>query len=311
MRILMLDWMTGIYIEQSDYGGWLFASIIVFSSWLICYHSIKYYQLLLDQRAIAAEARDQAQLETVRRLQAEAQSRDAQLKMLKYQLNPHFLFNALNSITALVRIGDKGAAEETVSRLAEFLRVILDHNDELDHTLEEEIKNLELYLGIEKVRFEDRLRVRMELTPRAKAALVPSLLLQPLFENAIKHAVGKSLAATTVSLSARTFAGPTGDERLELIVADTGPNWSSAELELAPKGIGLTNTKQRLDSYFGGSYSFELLRNEPQGLSIRIEIPFLLGHAFSRTTLAAGKTSGQSAPSPTDASAAHDPLAAE
>jgi sensor histidine kinase YesM len=147
----------------------------------------------------------------------------------------------------------------------------------------------------------------MELTPRAKAALVPSLLLQPLFENAIKHAVGKSLAPTTISLSARTFAGPTGDERLELIVADTGPNWSSAELELAPKGIGLTNTKQRLDSYFGGSYSFEILRNQPQGLSIRIEIPFLLGHAFSQTTTVASKAGAPTAASPTDAPAAHTP----
>ncbi len=142
--------------------------------------------------------------------------------------------------------------------------------------------------------------VRSDLPSLAKSALVPSFVLQPLIDNAIKHAVGKSLAPTTISLSASTFASPTG-ERLEIVVSDTGPNWSSAELELAPKGIGLTNTRRRLESYVDGKFTFELRRNEPQGLAICIEMPFIYRRDFARSLLATSDAGAESAANPAPA----------
>ena len=276
LRLLTFQWLTGEIVNPKDYGGWLFASVIVFGSWIFCYHALKYYRQLMEQRelAIAAqrdvlEAKTLAQEESVKRLTAESLYREARLRMLKYQINPHFLFNALNSVTLLVRKGEADNATQMLSRIAEFLRVSLEHNDELEHTLAEEIEVLDLYLSIEKLRFGDRLQTNFSLTGEAESFIVPSFLLQPLFENAMKYAVGRSLKPTRISLDARVENG-----WLHLCITDTGPgiDFSEAGNDERSTGIGLRNVEQRLKSSYRDNFRFELQPNDPHGLKITLAI---------------------------------------
>ncbi|GGD07583.1 sensor histidine kinase [Aquisalinus flavus] len=276
LRLITFQWLTAEIVNPKDYGGWLFASVIVFGSWIFCYHALKYYRQLMEQRelAIAAqrdvlEAKSLAQEESVKRLTAESLYREARLRMLKYQINPHFLFNALNSVTLLVRKGEADNAAQMLSRIADFLRVSLEHNDELEHTLAEEIDVLDLYLSIEKLRFGDRLQTEFSLTSEAERFIVPSFLLQPLFENAMKYAVGRSLKPTRITLEGRVENG-----WLELCIADTGPGIDFAKTgdDERSTGIGLRNVEQRLRSSYRDNFRFDLAPNHPHGLKINLAI---------------------------------------
>src|SRR5918994_7518279 len=143
--------------------------------WSALYFGIKYYETLQKQREAA--------------LRSAALAQEAQLKMLRYQLNPHFLFNTLNAISTLILDSQNRTANHAVMRLSEFLRYTLDQDPMKKVTLRQEIEALNLYLGIEKLRFGDRLRLEFDVDERAESGLVPSLLLQPLVENAMKYAI--------------------------------------------------------------------------------------------------------------------------
>ena len=275
LRIQSFTLLTGEAIPAEDLGGWVFASVIVFGAWSFCYHAMKYYRQSSEQRQLATEAqnamliaRANAHHENFKRVEAEKLFREAQLRMLKYQLNPHFFLNALNSVSALVSRDDKAAAMDMLARIGDFLRVSLAHPEELQHTLEEELDALRVYLNIEKVRFGDRLQTKFEVEPAAKGAMVPSLLLQPLFENAIKHALSGRIAPTLISFEAKLDASD-----LLLSVSDDGRGMDLGRLGEAQTGIGLKNVRQRLESTYGTAFELTLSETVPHGLTIAIKLP--------------------------------------
>jgi two-component system, LytTR family, sensor kinase len=233
------------------------SSVYVLMAWVALYVGIKFQQKLSEQTEAA--------------LAATAIAHQAQLRALRYQLNPHFLFNTLNAVTTLNLEGDAAAANRMVENLSAFLRHSLDNDPMQRVTVAEEVDSLRLYLGIEEVRFADRLRVETDIAPDCRTALVPSLLLQPLVENAIKHAVSKSVEGGTLRIGARR-AG----DRLWLTVSDDGPG-SSRPSGGEARGVGLRNTRDRLRVLYGAQQSFEL-RNRPEGgCEVELSLPLELG----------------------------------
>ncbi len=276
LRIATFTLLTGEAIPASDWGGWIFASVMVFGAWSFCYHALKYYRISLTQRQltieaqnIALQAQTEVQEESFKRLEAETLFRDSQLRMLKYQLNPHFLLNALNSVSALVRRDDKQAAMKMLARIGDFLRTSLDDRDALLHTLGEELDALDAYLSIERVRFGDRLVTEFEVDASAINVTVPSLLLQPLFENAIKYAVGQRMTPTRIHFKAEaTHKG------VKMRITDDGPGITTSGEDLieANSGVGLSNVKKRLESTYGDKFDLSISSNSPSGLTINILI---------------------------------------
>ena len=223
--------------------------------WTGLYFCIKYYQLLQEERR--------------RGLRAETMAHEAQLKMLRYQLNPHFLFNTLNAISTLVLDKENGLANTMVTRLSHFLRYSLDNDPMQKVSLEQEIEAMKLYLDIEKVRFDERLQLEFEIEDSARQALIPSLLLQPLVENAIKYAIAQSVNGGTIRIAAQAFAG-----ELLLEVTDDGPGMDPSGCQKSSRqGVGIENTRERLRELFSDNQSFQLSRTEPHGLTINIRIP--------------------------------------
>jgi two-component sensor histidine kinase len=196
----------------------------------------------------------------------------AQLNVLKAQLQPHFLFNSLNAIVTLLR-RDARAAETTLISLSELLRTALNYSERSEITLREELEFVNRYIELQRTRFGDKLRVEQEIDSSALDALTPSLLLQPIVENAIRHGIEPSDQPGVVRLSAR----PSGD-RLALIVADngvglTGANGSAPAMRNGT-GIGLKNLQVRLETLYGTNQKFEIAGNENGGVTVRIEIPW-------------------------------------
>lgn len=241
----------------TDYINGVMGSFYILLCWSGLYFGIKYYRMLQEQ--------------TEKALRANAAAHQAQLSMLRYQLNPHFLFNTLNAISTLILDRDNERANRTVSRLSDFLRHSLDDSDPMRLVpLEQELRALELYLDIEKVRFGERLTVERRIDDEALPALVPSLILQPLIENAIKYAVSPMEDGGTIRISARRR----GDS-LELAVADTGPGLQPARSDRKSScGVGLRNVRERLQHLYGDRQSFTLEPNEPHGLIVRMVIPY-------------------------------------
>ncbi|MFA7585289.1 MAG: histidine kinase, partial [Novosphingobium sp.] len=172
----------------------------------------------------------------------------AELRSLRYQVNPHFLFNTLNSLSALVMTGKAAAAERMIQTLSTFYRRSLSEDPTADHPLAEEIGLQTLYLEIEAVRFPDRLRTVIDVPERLASAPVPGMILQPLVENSVKYAVAATARPVTVSIAAREV----GNE-LEIIVADDGPGAATPHGHGC--GIGLTNVRDRLAACFGNRAS--------------------------------------------------------
>jgi LytS/YehU family sensor histidine kinase len=222
--------------------------------WSGLYFGIKYYQMLQKERQKALKASNMAN--------------EAQLKMLRYQLNPHFLFNTLNAISTLILCNENKIANGMVAKLSDFLRYSL-HTDPIKKVqLKQEVKALTLYLEIEKIRFEESLVVTWSISESASNALVPSLLLQPLIENAIKYGIAAQSDGGTITIVAKTF----GNDLL-LEVSDDGPGlMASTSSTSKGEGVGIANIKDRLQTLYD-DYSFSLSTNEPNGLKVNIRIP--------------------------------------
>jgi signal transduction histidine kinase len=205
----------------------------------------------------------------LRAAELEASLATARLDALTLQLQPHFLFNTLNSVAELMH-ENVDAAERMVGRLSRLLRASLDGPAGHEVALDQELAFLEEYLGIERIRFEDRLRVDMRIDPAARQGLVPRLLLQPLVENAVRHAVAPRAAGGTIAID----AARRGD-RLALRIADDGPPRTGAATALtAATGVGLGNTKARLSTLYDGDHTFEIRERPAGGVEVRIELPF-------------------------------------
>jgi len=181
----------------------------------------------------------------------------ARLSALKSQLQPHFLFNTLNAIMVLVRQQKTADAEETLARLGDLLRYVLNDADAQEVPLHRELEYLRLYLAIEQVRFRDRLCIRISADDDALDAAVPHMCLQPLVENAIRHGIGRSSSAGNVEITARCSGGS-----LEIRVRDDGPGL--APTRSGASGIGLANTRARLEQLYGSAAHLSL-ENDPRG----------------------------------------------
>jgi sensor histidine kinase YesM len=210
------------------------------------------------------------QADQLQRLELQASS--AQLAMLRYQLNPHFLFNTLNSISTLVLLKQTERANAMLSRLSAFLRYTLINEPTAQVSLEQEVETLKLYLDIEKMRFEDRLRTIFIIDPAVAKARLPSLLLQPLVENSIKYAVTPQEEGADITITAQ----PVG-ENVRIVVSDTGPGLQEGGVtEHLSTGVGLANIRDRLAQAFGERQSMDVRSTPEGGFSVVIEMPLLI-----------------------------------
>ena len=192
----------------------------------------------------------------------------AQLRALRYQVNPHFLFNALNAASSLVTGGHSERAEAVLANLSDFLRASLATDPLEDIPLWREIEYERLYLDIELVRYPDRLRVEIDLPDAVRNALVPSLILQPLIENAIKHAVSATSVPVTIRVMARA-----ADGRLTLSVTDDGP---PVKVSGSTGGVGLANVRQRLTTKYPDAVAFAAGPRHPRGFGVELSLPLRL-----------------------------------
>jgi len=197
----------------------------------------------------------------------ESELNNAQLKALKNQLQPHFLFNALNTVSALMDSNVKDA-QRVLSKLANLLRSMLDHDQKNFIPLEQEIEYLKNYLFIEQTRFNDRLQVIYEIQAESLKAIVPNLILQPLVENAIKHGFSGSTEKGTIIIKSYLK-----NNNLHLFIEDDGVGCDHCDDLLENAGIGLTNTYQRLKQIYKNNFSFNIISQKGNGFKIQITIP--------------------------------------
>ena len=242
-------------------GRWSYTPVLIYFMGIFALYAVGFYRELRAGQQLTGELRlANAKLET--RLVR------ASLDALKMQLHPHFLFNTLNSITSLIRNHRTQEAEDVVAGLGELLRRALDHRQEAMATLESELEFLRRYFDIERVRFQDRLQLEYDVADDCLLALVPSLLLQPLAENAMKHGISRDPEARLLRIGAR-------QERSQLIltVYNDGPPLPRDELIEGP-GIGVQNTRARLHMLYGDEARFELRDQPPRGVLARLTLPF-------------------------------------
>jgi signal transduction histidine kinase len=244
--------------------------ITFLSSWAqIFYWGVEYH--LLVYLAIAGVFHaflyyDKYRERELKATRLEAQLALVRLEVLKTQLHPHFLFNTLNAISSLMH-RDVEAADRMVVLLADLLRLSLDQDDRHLVPLRNELEFLERYLAIEKIRFRDRLKVEIDIESSCFAAQVPRLILQPLVENSVRHGIARSSSAGLVAVRARRKGN-----RLDLSVIDDGPGIPEAALRR--EGVGLSNTRARLEQLYGSDHRFALEKAPTGGLLVRIEVPF-------------------------------------
>lgn len=198
----------------------------------------------------------------------ESQLVEARLNALRMQLQPHFLFNALNSVSMLVRQGDASTAVRMVARLSDLLRYVLDGGEDSMVPLRSEIDFVSRYLEIEQLRFRDRMCVRIHVDDSVHDVAVPGLLLQPLAENAVRHAVAARAAPTTIELRAAR-----SDGRLEIVLADDGPGLPDPFEEDDCDGIGLANTRSRLAYTYGTNAGMTIGQAAGGGTEVCLSLP--------------------------------------
>jgi len=268
-RMQAFLWLGQEYDIWKDFGGWYFGSFMVFLSWTSLYFCAKIFSLLQFEREQRYLATQQIQEEQLKRLSAETGARQAQIKMLRYQLNPHFLFNTLNSISALITTKRPDQARSTLSLLSDFLRFSLEKNPNQKVTLLDEIQTLKLYLGIEDVRYGERLKTEFNISDEAILGYVPSLMLQPIFENAIKYAVAGKIGGGKIRLTASVK-----QETLLIIIEDSGADIVDVEIKTRraierQSGVGLVNIIERLKSHYGSKGVLTVARSDLGGLSVQ------------------------------------------
>jgi two-component sensor histidine kinase len=222
---------------------------IVFVTWVF-----GYYQQLSERER--------------RTLELESRLMQANLQTLKAQLQPHFLFNALNAIASLVR-RKPDAAEDMIGSLSDFLRMTLDSAQQHEVPLRREIEFLDLYLEIQQTRFGERLRILKEIAPTALDVAVPALILQPLVENSIRHGIEPRETGGTILIRALRH-----ENSLRLEVRDDGEGLKGGQLIAFREGVGLSNTKSRLQELYGEAHRFQITPNAEGGLTVAVELPW-------------------------------------
>ena len=242
-----------------QWPNWLASSVqatFIFFFWCSLYFSVKQWQ--------------QSERERERSLQAEAEARDARLKALRSQLNPHFLFNSLNAVSTLVLDGNASAATRMLAQIGELLRTSLDSEAMAETALSQEIAFTEQYFAIEQTRLGERLRIEMAIAPDTLDALVPSMLLQPLVENAVRHGIAPLVEGGTIRIHSELKGA-----RVQISVQNSGaPRARTEAMKQPAHGIGLKNTAERLRTLYAGDYAFALQWPEAGGCQVTVELPF-------------------------------------
>ena len=249
LRAVRLIWAN--FLEN-----WLPFSVVFFL-WCTLYFSTKHWQ--------------QSARERTRLVRAESEAREARLSALRYQLNPHFLFNSLNAVSTLVLEGNVPAATRMLAQIGELLRTTLDNDAAPEIPLSQELAFVEQYLAIEQTRLGSRLRVFMAISPDTLDAVVPSMLLQPLVENAVRHGVAPAIEGGTIAIESTIQ-----NDSLVMTVRNSGPRTfgTSTPSDKLSKGIGLTNTAERLRALYGDKQRFSLQSSDAGGYEVTIELPF-------------------------------------
>jgi len=265
-------WVIALYRSGAEGGfaqlfiGVFYLDATLLGAWSALYYAINFFLQVEEQN-------DQL-------IRLENQATSAQLAMLRYQLNPHFLFNTLNSISTLVLLKQTEPANAMLSRLSSFLRYTLINEPTGRVTVAQEVETLKLYLGIELMRFEERLRTTFQIDPATEEALLPSLLLQPLVENAIKYAVTPQESGAEITVATQLVG-----QNLRITVSDTGPGLQSGATdnrlsgvsfdggEPVSTGVGLANIRDRLIQAYGEQHRFETVEPAEGGFAVVIEIP--------------------------------------
>jgi two-component system LytT family sensor kinase len=225
------------------------------------YAAILVVGYVLDSRERLANQR----IETAR---LNEQLSKAQLSALRRQIEPHFLFNTLNAISGLVREGKNGAAVSMIAGLSDFLRRVLEDSDRQQVPLGEELEFAKKYLDIQKVRFAERLQLTLDVPSALFPAQVPSLILQPMVENAVKHGIAKRVHGGAIRIAAFRSNG-----MLTLSVYNDGPSLP-ADWEEAHSGIGISNARSRLQSLYGDGFELSIRNQEPGGVEVSVSVPF-------------------------------------
>lgn len=194
---------------------------------------------------------------------------EARLKALRSQLNPHFLFNTLNSASVLAMKGEQDQVAETLASLSNLLRTALDETRPASIPLEEELEFIDGYLDIQRIRFADRLTIRRDIGSDAMKARIPAMILEPVVENAIEHGVSETGGPCIIAIEAHRVDG-----MLRIRVSDNGPGFPTAAMGGKTRGIGLTNTSARLQQLYGNDHRIEYGRSELGGASVMISVPF-------------------------------------
>jgi two-component system, LytTR family, sensor kinase len=242
------DQVMKTFVQNFDYEMMAYWAIVG------AHYAVTYYR----------EAQDRA----LKTSQLDTQLAEAQLQALQRQLHPHFLFNTLNAISALMH-RDVEAADQMLSRLSDLLRMALDQRGHQEITLKDELEFLQKYLEIEQARFGDRLTVEFSIDPETLDAQVPNLILQPLVENSIRHAVAVRIEPGHIAVRARR-AG----DMLELAVRDNGPGMPPGRLAGSQSGVGLANTRLRLERLYGASQRLTFTEPPGGGLVVGVSLPF-------------------------------------
>ncbi len=264
-------WMarSAFMVEMSRQVDWLGERSFPRQFWGTSTLNVLFYALVLGiAHAVLYHARYRERELTAERLAVGLT--EARLQALKMQLQPHFLFNTLNAISALIPPEAK-PARRMLARLGDLLRITLEHEETQEVTLREELAFLEPYLEIEQARLEERLTIVMEIAPETLDARVPHLILQPLVENAIRHGIAPRIEPGRVEISATR--GP-DDRFLHLEVRDDGRGASRDDQVRTRRGVGLTNIRARLEQLYDGEHRFELEHHAEGGVLVRITLPF-------------------------------------
>ena len=250
---------TGLFLQSfhrvslsSLVSVWTWSAFVLFM-WCSLYFSIKQWQQSIDEKE--------------RLLRAESEVREAKLLALRYQLNPHFLFNSLNAVSTLILDGNAPAATRMLAQIGDLLRSSLDSEVTTEVALAQELVFTEGYLAIEQTRLGDRLKFEMVIPKETRDALVPSMLLQPLVENAVRHGVAPVVEGGWIAIKSALHAN-----RLRIAIVNSGRR-GEGEQRKNGNGIGLGNTAERLKSLYGAEFQFSLRWPETGGCEVMLELP--------------------------------------
>jgi LytS/YehU family sensor histidine kinase len=240
-----------VWLDQAPILVW---SASVLFIWCSLYFSIKQWQQSTEEKQ--------------RLLRAETEVREARLLALRYQLNPHFLFNSLEAVSTLILDGKGFAATEMLAQIGDLLRSSLDSEIKTEVALSQEIQFTEMYLAIEQTRLGDRLTFKLTIPAETRDALVPSMLLQPLVENAVRYGVTPLVEGGSIGISSRLES-----DRLRIVIGNSGRR-REGEQRTNGNGVGLRNTVERLKTLYGADHKFLLEWPENGGCQVTVELPF-------------------------------------